>query len=135
MINHNIDQNLFEQVFKDQSIKVRVVLKSSKAKATAYDKFRDVGYVQTHQNPLFVKALKKDISPNSLIIREIGLTESGAVQIIVHNNDVALIKLCDTILIKDIQYTPWNKALGSKFQVFELPFNYSKIILFRINNQ
>lgn len=135
MINHNIDQNIFEQLFKDQSIKIRVILRSSKTKGANFDKFRDTGYQQTHQNPLFVQALPRTVSPNSLIIREIGLTESGAIQIIVQDKDASLIKLADTVIIKDEKYTPWNKALGGRFQIFDMPFNYKKIILFRINEK
>lgn len=134
-MNKNIEQNIFEQIFKDESIKIRVILRASKTKGENFDKFRDIGYQKTHQNPLFVRALTKTISPNSLIIRQIGLTESGAIQIIVKENDASLIKLADIVIIKDENYTPWNKALGGRFQIFDMPFNYKKIILFRINEQ
>lgn len=134
-MNNHIDQNLFEHVFKDQAKKVTVILRSSKTKGENFDKFRDTGYQQTHQNPLFVKAMTKAVSANSLIIREIGLTESGAIQVIVHDNDAELIKLADTVIIKNVKYTPWNKALGGKFQIFDMPFNYKKIIVFRINEK
>jgi len=134
-MNNEIDQNLFEHVFKSQSVKVRVILRTSKTKGANYDPYRDTGYQQTHQNPVFVQALTKTVSPNSLIIREIGLTESGAIQIIVQNKDADIIKLADTIIIKDIKYTPFNKALGGKVQIFDLPFNYKKLILFRINEK
>lgn len=133
--NHNIDQNLFEQIFKDTSVKARVTLRASKTKGANFDKYRDVGYEQTNQNPLFIKTLTKAVSANSLIIREIGLVESGAIQMIVQDKDVPLLKLADKILVNNVEYTPFNKALGGKLQIFALPFNYSKIIVFRISDQ
>lgn len=133
MIKHDIDQNVFEQLFKDHSIKVQVILRASKTKGANYDKFRDVGYNKTTQNPLWIKALTKIISSNSLILKELGLTESGAIYAIVQQKDVSLIKLGEKIIIDGIIYTPRHKSLGNRFQIEKMPFNYSKITLFRIN--
>jgi len=133
MIKHNIDEKVFEELFKNHSIKVQVILRASKTQGENYDKFRDVGYEKTTQNPLWINALTRVISSNSLILKEIGLTETGAIYVIIQQKDVSLIKLSEKIIIDGIIYTPRHKALGSRFQVEKMPFNYSKIALFRIN--
>lgn len=133
MHNHEIEQNVFEQIFKDHAVKIRVILRASKIKGDDFDKFRNTGYQETYQNPLFIKALTRTLSTNSLIIRELGLAENGAVAIIVASNDMPLLKLSEKIIIDDIEFTPWNKALGNKIQIEKLPFKYHKILLFRIN--
>jgi hypothetical protein len=133
MIKHDIDQNVFEQLFKDHSVKVQVILRASKTKGANYDKFRDVGYEKTVQNPLWIKALTKVISSNSLILKELGLTKSGAIYAVIPQKDVSLIKLSEKMIVDGIIYTPRHKALGSRFQIEKMPFNYSKVTLFRIN--
>lgn len=133
MIKHDIDQKVFEQLFKDHSIKVQVILRASKVKGANYDKFRDVGYEKSTQNPVWIKALTKIISSNSLILKELGLTETGAIYAVIPQRDVSLIKLAEKIIIDGVIYTPRHKALGSRFQIEKMPFNYSKITLFRIN--
>lgn len=133
MIRHNIQQDIFEKIFKDHSIKIQVFLRGQKVKGQNYDKFRDVGYEKELQNPIFIDAMQKTVSSNSLIIREIGLIQSGAIQIIVKDNDLSFIKLAEKILINDVEYTPFIKALGSRIQIEKLPFNYHKIILFIYN--
>lgn len=133
MIKHNIELEVWEKIFKDHSVRIDVFLRSSKVKGTNFDKFRDVGYKQTYQNPVFLNAMTKNVSPNSLIIRELGLTETGALQIIVKDDDFTILKLAERIIIDEVEYTPRNKALGNRFQVEKLPFNYKKCIVFRIN--
>lgn len=129
------DQRIFDEIFKKYSENISVILTNSKIKGENFDKFRDTGYEKTYQNPIYILALTKAVSANSLIIREIGLTETGAFQIIIQDQDVNLIKLAHEILIDNIKYTPWNKALGGRFQISPIGSNYKKIILFRINDQ
>lgn len=134
-MDNKINQEVFDKIFKEYSKEISIYLRSAKTKGANYDKFRNTGYNITLQNPISVLALTKSITPNSLIIRELGLTESGAIQIIISNDDVEALKICEKILIDNKEYTPWKKALGNKFQVFELPFDgFSKVILFRMDN-
>lgn len=129
-----ISQSVFENIFKTHAVKVEVFLKGGKEKAASYDKYRDTGYTKTVQNPVFVKAMTKAISPNSLIIRELGLTQTGAIQILVKDADVNILKTSFKIKHNNIEYTSWNEALGNKFQHFASDHNgYSKVILFRID--
>lgn len=133
MIRHNIEEQIFENIFKTHSIEIEVYLRSSKIKGDNYDKFRDVGYEKSIQNPHFIKALTKQLSSNSLILRELGLIETGALAIVVSDDDAEFLKLSEKIIINKVEYTPRNKALGTRFSIEKLPFNYKKIILFVIN--
>lgn len=132
MYNHKLNKEIFESIFKDHAISGRAILRASKTKGVNFDKFRNTGYEKNHQNPLFFKCLTKAVTANSLVIRELGLTESGAIQIIVKDNDEKLLKLSEKIIIDNIEYTAFNHALGNRFQSFKLPFDYHKIILFRL---
>lgn len=133
MLNHGIEQKIFDDLFKNHAVDIKAFLRASKVKGSNYDKFRDVGYEKNIQNPIFIKAMQRAITPNSLIIREIGLAETGAMQIIVKQDDIAVIKLAERIQIDEEEYTPWLKMLGNRLQITKMPFNYSKVIIFRLN--
>lgn len=134
MNKNEISAEVFEKIFLDYAVKLEVYLRGAKTKAENFDKFRNVGYEKEKRNPIFVSCITKAITPNSLIIRELGLSESGAIQIIVQDQDVSALKLSERIINNNLEYTPWNKALGNRFQEFPSDFvGYTKIVLFRLN--
>ncbi len=127
-INKKIrDKNL--QLFDDT---LWVYLRSSKSKGSNYDPYRNTGYTQTNQSPIPIKANIRQIAGNSLIAREIGLVQSGAIEIIVKDSDINFFKYCEKIKYDSNEYTPFNKALGNKIQIFKTDFNLARIILFRV---
>lgn len=127
-----INQKFFDEFYRKYRKIALVYLRSSKDKDANYDPFRETGYVQTNQNPLPVKVLTKVVSPESLTHRELGLTKAGALQIIIQDRDVELIKNSDKISIDNIDYYVYDEAVGQKFQLYPSQFaKFSKIILFR----
>lgn len=131
MSEREISQNFFEDFFKKYRKIALVFLRGAKTREEDFDPFRNTGFVQQNQNPLPVKVLTKTVSPNSLVFKEIGLTEAGAIQIILHDRDVELIKNSEKIIIENREYYVFNDAVGNKFQIFPSDYvNYSKIILF-----
>ncbi len=132
MSEREISQKFFDEFFRKYRITALVFLRGAKTREDNFDSFRDTGYVQQNQNSLPVKVLTKTISPNSLVFREMGLTEAGALQIILQDKDVTLIKNSEKISIDNIEYYVFSSAVGGKFQIFPSQFTkYSKIILFR----
>jgi len=127
-----INQKFFDEFYRKYRKIALVFLRSSKTKADNYDPYRETGYDITMQNPLPVKVLTKMISPSSLTHRELGLTHAGALQIIIQNRDVDLIKNSERIIIDNITYYVYDEAVGNKFQIYSTQFaDFSKIILFR----
>lgn len=125
------NKNFAKYIFDRYSKNVSVYLPGAKVKGTNYDKFRDVGWTIGQQNPLPVKALINDVSPNELIVRQLGLVLSGAKKLTIKNNDVPLFQYASRIVIKDVDYYVYNDAVGKKFQIQELDDSYSIIILFK----
>ena len=131
MSEREISQNFFEDFFRKYRKTALVFLRGAKTKEEDFDPFRNTGFVQQNQNPLPVKVLTKTVSPNSLVFKEIGLTEAGAIQIILHDRDVELIKNSEKIIIENREYYVFNDAVGNKFQIFPTDYaKYSRIILF-----
>lgn len=131
MIDKCISKDIFDKIFKDHSIKVAVFLRGSKTMSSTHDPFRNTGYVKVKKNQVWLSGMIKTVSANSLIIREMGLTETGAMQVIIPESDIAFVKLSEKIEIKGIEYYAFNDAVGNKLQIFDLPFGYKKVIIFR----
>lgn len=131
-MSESINQKVFDQIFRKMRKTALVYLRKSKTKVDNYDTFRDSGYDVTRQNPLAVKVITRTLSSSSLVHREMGITEAGAIQILLHDRDVNLIKNSEKITIKDIEYYVYNEAIGNKFLIFPTEYaDYAKIILFR----
>ncbi len=134
MNDRNINQFIDNTLFANLAKTVWVYLKSSNSKGVNYDPYNNVGYTKTNQAPQPVKALVRQIQGNSLIARELGLVHTGAIEIVVKEKDVNLFKICQKIKYKDLEYSPFNKALGNRIQIFETEFGLYRIILFKSGN-
>ena len=129
-MDRNINKRIKDTVFKDYAETVWVYLKKSNSKGSDYDPFLDTGHTSTNQSPEPVKAHVRQIRPNSLVAREIGLTESGAIELVIDSSDENLFRNCQKVKYNDKEYSPLIKALGDRVQIFRSPFNFSRVILF-----
>lgn len=131
MNRRNIHKILKDTVFSDNTETVWVYLKASNTKGNSYDPYRNTGFSKTNQSPEPVKAYVRQIKGNSLVARELGLIESGAIEIVIKDSDVNAFKICEKVKYKDNEYVTFNKALGNRVQIFQSDFNFSRVILFR----
>ena len=130
-MNRNIPKNLRTSIFNEYNETIWVYLKASNSKGSNYDPYRNTGYTKTNQSPEPVKAYVRQIAGNSLIIREIGLSQTGAIEIVIKSSDANLFRMSEKIVYNDVEYTPFNIALGNKIQITKTQFNFSRVILFR----
>jgi hypothetical protein len=133
-MDKNIHKKLRDTIFPDYQETVWVYLKSSNTKGNSYDPYRQTGITTTNQSPEPVKAYIRQIRGNSLIARELGLAESGAIEIVIKSSDENLFRICQKVKYDDKEYTPFNKALGNRIQIFKSPFDFSRIVLFQRGN-
>ena len=120
-----------DKIFKEYAENVSVYLPSSKTKNANYDPFRDVGYIETNMNYMTVKAMVRDAKPEELIMKNIGLVETGAKKIVIKDADVPLIKLSNRIVIETVEYYVYNDAVGNKLQILGSQLGYSTVLIFR----
>lgn len=129
-MSKNLNQDI-KDLFRTQGKKVKIYLRSSKTKGSNFDIFRNTNYTIKRTNPLFVKAIIKDAQPESLIVRELGLTFTGAKDILIQDKDVNLFRIAEKIEIDDMEYYTQDDAVGNKMLIFKRQLGYSRIILFR----
>ena len=133
-MDKNIASKIDEYAFDDYKETVWVYLKSSNSKGANFDPYLDVGYTETTESPYPIKCLVRQIASNSLIMREIGLVEAGAIELIVKKNDIGFFKACKKIKYDDEFYSPYIKALGNTVQIYKRPFGYYRVVLTRTGN-
>lgn len=123
-----------DRIFRTYSKDVDVYLQSSQVKGDDFDPAYNVRIEKTLQNARTIKAMVRDKSADSLIINKLGLTALGAKSVVVQQMNVSLLKLSEKIIIDEEKYTPYNEAVGNKFQVSDDGFGYSVVILFKSGN-
>lgn len=129
-----MDKNLkndLRELFRTESQKISIFLHSSKVKGTNFDPFRETGETTVSRNPIFIKAIVRQVTPEKLIAKEMGLTLSGAMELIIKSSDVGAIKASEKILINNEEYYKFHDAIGSKLLIFTRPFGLSRVIVFR----
>lgn len=128
----NVHQKIKEVAFGETVETLWVTLPSGKTKSASYDPNRQTGFTITNSSPEPIDAHVRQIAGNSLIAREIGLTQSGAIEIVIDDSSVNFFKICEKVLYDDNYYTPFIKALGNKIQIYKAEFGFTRIVLFRI---
>jgi len=126
-----LTKNFADKIYTEFKETVTIYLKGSKTKSANYDKFTDTGYTLTSQNPIFIKAIIRDVKAEELITKSIGLTSFGAKKIVIKERDVSLIKNASRIVIKDEDYYVYDDAVGNKLQIADDKFGYYTILVFK----
>jgi hypothetical protein len=130
-MDKNYHDKLHKNIFKNYAETIWVYLKGTNIKGVDYDPFRKTGFKKVNQNPEPVKAHVRQIQGNSLIARELGLVESGAIEVVIKSQDENLFRICEKIIYNDVDYTPFKKGLGDRIQIFKSPFGFSRVVLFQ----
>jgi len=126
-----LTKNFAKKIYTEFKDTVEVYLKGSKTKGSSYDKYTNTGYVTTQQNPIFIKAIIRDVKAEELITKNIGLTSYGAKKIVIKEKDVSLIKDASKIIINEEDYYVYNDAVGNKLQIANDKFGYYTVLLFK----
>ena len=126
-----LTKNFANKIYKEFKETVTVYLKGSKTKSASYDKFTDTGYTLTQQNPIFIKAIIRDLKAEELITKNLGLVAYGAKKIVIKERDVTLIKNASRIVIKDEDYYVYDDAVGNKLQIADDKLGYFTVVLFK----
>jgi len=125
-----LNAQVIEQVLDEYGTWAAVTLRSAKVKQTGYDPYRDTGYKVTQINPIFVRVLTRAISANTLVYQQFGLTESGAIELIMKDSDLEIVKLAERLKVNDQEYYVYHDAVGNRLQTRKLALGFSKVTVF-----
>lgn len=131
-MNKSIQYQIEDKIFRQYAENLFVYLQKTFSYGSNYDPYRNEGAVLTQKSPISVKGIVRQISGDSLIRREIGIQETGAVEVIIKERDISVIKNAEKIVYGKEEYSLYNKALGNRMQIFKRPFGFYKIIMFKV---
>jgi len=114
---------------------VWVYLKASNDLGANFDPYRNTGYVETFQSPIPIKAVAvHQLSGSGLVAKELGLSLTGAIEIIVNDTDKELIKNASKLKYNNQFYTTYHEALGARTLEMSRPFGMTKFTCFLQGN-
>lgn len=128
-MNKNISTKI-DKALDDYKKIIWIYKKSSNTVSSNYDPYRDIGYSSSLSSPIPIRAIVHQISSNGLVAKELGLSVTGAIEIIATDMEASLIKNASKLKYNNNFYTIYNNALGSRVMITQLPFNRTKIVCF-----
>jgi len=95
-----------------------------------YDPYED-NYTMTDSNPVVIRGIVTQLTPTSLVWKEFGLKEQGAVEIICESKYKNWFESCNKIEIDGNNYAVFREGTGNKAIITDLPFNLIRVVLQR----
>jgi len=86
-------------------------------------------YTLTNLNPITIRAIIRQISPSSLVWKQYGLNQIGAVEIITDSKYKDWFEKANRIAIHNQDYTLFREATGGRAVILDLANNLIKVTL------
>ena len=89
-------------------------------------------YTYTDLNPVAIRGYIREIKPESLVWRQIGLIETGAVEIICDYKYAEWFKQANKVEINGDEFQVYKSNVGNRVLITKQPFNLAKIVLKKV---
>ena len=106
------------------------IFMSTKAGGDDYDPY-EAKFTFTNLNPITIKGYVRQISIESLIYKEYGLHQVGAVEVICEAKYKNYFLNSNKIVINDVTYQVFKEGVGNRVLIQERPYNLLRVILNR----
>lgn len=129
MINIKRIQRQLLNLIEDNKFSTKIqVFTSKRTVGEDYDPYEKLATF-SNLNPIFIKGYVCDIDSTKLVYKQLGLSEQGAVEIIVNGKYEELLKIASKIIINDKEYHVYKEGTGNRFLITHLQFNLIKAVL------
>lgn len=88
-------------------------------------------YTETHLNPIAIRGIVTQVSPEALVWKQYGLAETGAVEIITDSVHLNKFKICSKVVVDSDEYQVFKEGTGGKALIQERSGNLIRVILQR----
>jgi len=122
----------FRNLLKDKNFSTKVyIYPSTKTAGEDYDS-EEQNWTYTNLNPIVVKAYVRDIKPESLVWRQLGIAETGAKELICEYRDVQKFRLANKIVIDSDEFQVYKDNVGNRVSITKLPMGLAKLVLKKV---
>jgi hypothetical protein len=131
-----MDKNLavnLEDIFRNHAEFGYIYLSHGTSNSDNYDSIRGTGKVVVLSNPFPIKVLLKQVSAYSKSLQSEGISESEALDIIIKEKDLLIVRAARQIKIKDVIYYTSYDMVGSKFNYVIQSHGFVKVRIYKRN--
>lgn len=120
-------------ILKNNSFTTNVKLyMSTKVSGDAYDSY-EKNYTLSNLNPITIKGLVRNISPETAFYKGYGQRLEGAKEIITEKRYVEAFKNCNKIIIDDVTYQVFREGLGNNVSIIERTNDLIRVTVTRLD--
>jgi len=101
---------------------------SSKTGGSAYDPY-EANYVQTNLNPVVLKVILRELSPETAFWKQYGLAETKIVEIITEERNENYFRYANRIVIDGEDYEVFKSGTGSQVSILKRPMDGLRVTL------
>ena len=114
---------------KEFATKIKIYF-SSKAAGDDFDPYEN-NYTFTNLNYHTIKAYVSQMNPSSLVWKEFGLEEQGAIEVLCDKKYLTWFENANKIEISSKEYEVFKEATGGRSIITTRPFNMIRVVLRR----
>jgi len=135
MFNIKRTNRVIQRILNNHGVGTDILIYfSSKSAGDDYDPY-EKNYTYSNLNPLCVRGYVREISPNSLVWRQMGYEETGAVEILCEDRYENYFKYCNKITIDSVEYEVFKNASGGRAVMQKLYPKLLKVVLRRTGDE
>jgi len=129
MLNINKTNNLIKRLLTSSKLSTKIYLYMSyKSAGSDYDSY-EKNYTFYNLNPKVIRGYVSQLSARSLVWRQYGLDEQGAVQVVTESKYRNWFEKCNKIKINNDEYEVFKEGVGGRVMITDRPFNTINVIL------
>jgi hypothetical protein len=133
MLNIFKKNKQINDLLKNSNLTTKITIYfSTKTYGEDYDS-REKNFTYTNLNPQTIKGYVRDIKPESLFWRQIGVSETGAKEVICEEKYGDWFRTCNKIEIDGDEFHVYKENVGNRVLITKLPFKLIKCVLTKVN--
>lgn len=133
MINIFKKNKQINDLLKNSNLTTKITIYfSTKSVGEDFDP-REKNYEYSNLNPQTIKGYVRDIKPESLFWRQIGISEIGAKEVICEEKYGEWLKMANKVEIDGDEYHVYKENVGKRVLITKLPFKLIKAILTKVS--
>jgi hypothetical protein len=133
MLNIFKKNRQINDLLKNSNLTTKITIYfSTKTTDDSFD-IREKNYIYENLNPQTIKGYCRDIKPESLFWRQIGVSETGAKEVICEEKYGDWFKMANKIEIGGDEFHVYRENVGNRVLITKLPFKLIKVIMTKVN--
>ncbi len=117
------------QILEDRDFTTKITIYfSTKTAGEDFDTYEN-NYTYTNLNPLTIKGIVTDISPEALVWKSYGLKEIGAKEVVCKSKYAEWFRIANKIVIDGDEFEVYKEGVGNRVIIQKRLYNLIRVVL------